>query len=398
MLLKLGLKNLKYNLLMNTLAIIQMSVAFVILISMISTIISRFKYYEPIKEFLNSKGYYYNIQSGINPETNMTLRTTDELYDLVEGADNIVAQYNVWLKYNGNGNDRFISYDDKFISIYTPKLESGHWFDLDSQVSNIVPVVVSQNEYGLKVGDVIDLYCFDSVIKAEIIGVLAENTKIIDTSHRTADKVDYRDFYLDYNLQREQCTVFLMCQRDLEDKQIVMQLNGNIVVTYSDNTLDEVIAASDRSIKRMHAARSVPTEEMKNNSLKYIFSQIYDLMPIFTCILILTLVGTVSTSALSAKHQRRNYAIYYICGLKWRQCSLVNLFSSLICITISFVISLVLTLVATKTDIMSGTVIELGIWQLLGCLAIALIYVLLSVMLPISIVGRNTPNQVLRAN
>lgn len=337
MLFKLGLKNLRHNLLMNILTILQMTVVFVILISMISTIVSRFRYYDPIKDFLNSKGYFYNIQYGINPDTGMTLRTTDEIHDLIEGEDEIAAQYDVWLEYKYNNDedmdtdeaakDHFISYDDKFAEIFTPELESGHWFDFNRPIQDTVPVVVSKNNYDLKVGDVISLYCMDSEIKAEIIGILKDDTKIIDTSFHSKEKIDYRNFYRDYKFEREESAAFLMLQRDLIDKSVIMQLNGNVFVTYPDNTSDATIEKGDQTMKRMRAAYSQSTAIMKENSFEYIFSQIYNLMPIFICVFILTLVGAISTSALSAKRQLKNYAVYYICGLKWRQCAAVNFFS-----------------------------------------------------------------------
>jgi len=398
MLLKLGLKNLKHNLLMNILTIIQMSVALVILISMISTIVSRFRYYEPIKDFLNSKGYFYVAQYSINPETNATLRTTDELYELIDGADSITAQYDVWLRYDEEKPARFISYDDKYIEIFTPELERGSWFDLDRPIQDTIQVVVSKNNYGIDVGDEISFYCFDSEIKAEIIGVLKDDTKIIDISPRSIDKIDYRNFYNDFKLEREEKPVFLMSQRDIIDKLVVMQLNGNVFVTYPDSTSKDVIENGNRETKRMRIVYSASTEMMKKNSIKYIFSQIYNMMPIFICIFILTLVGAISTSALSTKHQLKNYAVYYICGLKWRQCALINMFSSLICAIISFVLSLGIVLFAMATGTLGNTVIELGIWQILGCVVTALMYVLLSILLPISIIGRNTPNQVIRVN
>ena len=408
MLFKLGLKNLKHNLLMNIFTILQMTVVFIILISIISTIVSRFRYYEPIKDFLNSKGYFYNIQYGINPDTMMTLRTTDEIHDLIEGEDEIAAQYDVWLeyKYNDDENndtdeaakDHFISYDDKYAEIFTPELESGHWFDFNRPVQDTVPVVVSKNNYGLKVGDMISLYCMDSEIKAEIIGILKDDTKIIDTSFRSKEKIDYRNFYRDYKFEREESTAFLMLQKDLIDKSVIMQLNGNVFVTYPDNISEEIMEQSDMKMKKMRAIYSQSTEIMKENSFEYIFSQIYNLMPIFVCVFILTLVGAISTSALSTKRQLKNYAVYYICGLKWRQCALINFFSSLTCVLISFVISISMAFIAKTAGILGKTVIELGLWQLSGCVIIILLYILLSMILPISIIGKNSPNQVLRAN
>jgi len=137
---------------------------------------------------------------------------------------------------------------------------------------------------------------------------------------------------------------------------------------------------------------------MKKNSLDYIFQQIYILLPILICILILTLVSAISVSALSAKRQLKNYAVYYICGLKWKQCALINFYSSLISVLISFVLSIISIIVIIITDSFGETVIELGMWQILSCILIMTIYVLLSVLLPISIIGNNTPNQVLRSN
>jgi len=410
MLFKLGLKNLRHNLLMNILTILQMTVAFVILITMISTIVSRFKHYIPIKEFLNSNGYFYSIQYGINPETGLTLRTTNEIYDLIEGEDVVAAQYTPWLRYSTDGQeevrteeengytDRFVSYDDKFAEIYTPDLESGHWFNLNKPVGDTIQVVISKNDYELKTGDVISLYCFDTEIKAEIIGILKDDTKIIDQSTRSAEKIDYRNFYNDFKLEREEAPVFLMLQRELIDKPVVMQLSGNVFVTYPDNASPETIEKGNQTMKQLHSAYTSSTENMKKNSLEYIFSQLYNLMPIFICVLILTLVGAVSTSALSAKRQLKNYAVYYICGLKWRQCATVNFFSSLTCVLISFALSIGSAFIAKTTGLLGGTVIELGWWQILGCFAVIIIYMLLSIILPLNIIGSSTPNQVLKSN
>lgn len=96
---------------------------------MVSTIVSRFKFYTPIDDYLNSNGTFYSVSNAVNPTTGATLRTTDELYDLLEGEKEIIASFSAWLSYNQD-NSVFTSYDDKFIQMYTPELESGCWFDL----------------------------------------------------------------------------------------------------------------------------------------------------------------------------------------------------------------------------------------------------------------------------
>ena len=131
-----------------------MTVVFPITISMVSTIVSRFQYYSPIKEQLNSKGFFYDFAYALNPETGgATMRTNDDLCEFIEDEQELIASYDPWIFY-GDGNDsKSMSYDDKLINAYTPGIESGKWFDTSKEKSDVVQVVVSQNPYGFKVGE-----------------------------------------------------------------------------------------------------------------------------------------------------------------------------------------------------------------------------------------------------
>lgn len=402
MLFKLGLKNLKHNLLMNILTVLQMTVAFVILISMISTIVSRFEYYTPLKELLNSRGNYYNVTYGVNPETKQTIRTSEELSELVQGEEKIISQFSVWLEYKDSNNNslggRFVSYDEEFINMLHPEMESGYWLNPNKTDEIIVQVVVSQNEYGIKTGDIITLSFIDTEIKAKVIGVLMDDTKILLPSLNDTNTIDYRNLYTNYKLEREGQPIFIFSQNDLIDQMVNMQIDGNLFIKYLPDTPDEVIDDTDKAIRRLHTLQTSTIKDLKRNSLEYIFSQIYNLIPIFICVLILTLVGAISTSALSAKVQLRNYAVFNICGLEWRKCAIINFWSSFICAMTSFITSVFAIVILKTLGILGETVIEIGIWELLGCLAIIIIYVALSIILPINIIGSNTPNQVLKAN
>ncbi|MCD7811701.1 MAG: hypothetical protein LUG91_07620 [Ruminococcus sp.] len=375
-----------------------MTVVFVIVISMVSTIVSRFKYYTPIKDLLNSKGYFYYIDNAINPQTGATLRETEELYELLDGEENILAAYTPWLSYVDDSS-AFVSYDDAFIECYTPDLESGQWFDLSMDQSEVVQVVVSQNPYGFKVGDIIE---FDNgygyTINAEIIGILKEGTKLMGFTVPADNKYDCQSAYISYSYEIEEKTLFIFSQKGLIDKEIVIQLDGPVFVTFPEDTTNEALENNNSIMKQMMTLSVIPLNEMKSNSMDFIFSQLYTLFPILVCILILTLVGAISTSALSAKRQLRNYAVYYICGLKWKQCAVINLFSSLICILISFALSIIAAFIAKATGILGDTVISLGVWQILGCVVIMIIYVLFSIILPLNIIGNNTPNKILKSN
>lgn len=397
MIFKLGLKNLKQNLFMNILIVLQMTTVFVIVIAMISTIVSRFQLYVPIKDKLNSKGYFYYVENAINPETNNTLRTTDELYQLLDNAKSITAVYKPWINYEDK-NIETVSYDDEFIEMFTPEMADGNWFNLDKESNDYIQLVVSENLYGLKTGDKIFLDCFGSEIKAEIIGVMKDNAKTIGFTISNNGKYDCRNTYLNYCYDIEQKPLFIFAQKELKDKMVTMQLNGPVFVTYDTTVDDSVIESNTEIMKKMTTLSITVLSEMKDNSLDYIFEQIYTLLPILICVLILTLVGAMSISALAAKKQLRNYAVYYICGLKWKQCGWINCYSSFICAFSSFFLSIIITVIIKRTEILGETVIEIDFWQIIGCFITVLIYILLSMLLPLKIIGNNTPNQVLKSN
>ena len=212
MLFKLGLRNIKQNLFMNVLIVLQMTVVFTIAIFMVSTIVSRFQLYMPLKDKLNSKGYFYYVENAINPETGNTLRTTDELYQLLEDTKDISATYNPWLSYEDK-EITSISYDDGIINMYTPELIDGNWFDLEKDQSKTVQVVVSENPYGFKVGDRITVNCFDGEIQAEIIGIIKDNAKIIGFSISKNGKYDCRNAYMNYCYDRTKTSFHIQPKR-----------------------------------------------------------------------------------------------------------------------------------------------------------------------------------------
>lgn len=136
--------------------------------------------------------------------------------------------------------------------------------------------------------------------------------------------------------------------------------------------------------------------------MKYVFknlsfSQFNNLLPILISILIMTLVSAISVSALSTKRQLKNYAVYYICGLKWKQCSLINLVSCTSIAFISIIIAGFCTIVL-KNTFFSESVLELGILQIFICINISFLYIVLSALLPLKIIKNNTPREVLKSN
>ncbi len=402
MIMKLGLKNLKSNAFMSVLIILQMIVVFFIIISMTSTVVSRFQYYTPIKELLNSNSYYYYIHNGYSPETGSAWTNTSDFSKLIENEKEIYATYNAWLEYDNNGtleSINTISYDDEFIQLYKPELESGKWFETDYANNNLLPVVVSQNNYGLNVGDIVSLTCSETneQISAYIVGKLRDGTKVLDYTIANNQKMNCTNMYKNYFIDIEEKPLFIMPQKYLENENIVTQLSGPLIITYNNEASNSEINDNDSIVKNMMTLSAATTNEIKSNSIEYIFEQVQTLLPILISIFIMVLVSAISVSALSAKRQLKNYAVFYICGLKWRDCALINIASATISVIIAMEVS-ICGITIFKNIFLSDSVIQVGFFQLISCIGIALIYIILSALLPLQIISNNTPREILKSN
>ena len=403
---KLGLKNIRRNPVMSVLVFVQIAIIFIIAISMTSVVVSRFRYYTPIKELLNENSCYYYIGYGLNPVTGAVYMDTETMKTILDSEEDVYATYNVWISYiskNGQLIDgKNVGYDDKFIEIYTPDMDEGEWFDTSLDYGEYIPVVVSKGEYN--VGDIIETVGTDGVESFEeksalVIGVLKEGAAVFElTAPSAGESFNCSNMYANYYTEIEEKTLFIMPVKYFNESQTCTQLNGGLIVTYPDNTDEAVIAANDDLIKTNITLAAYRGDVIKENSLEYIFEQLNTLLPILICVLILTTISTLSVSALTTKRQLKNYAIYFICGLKWKQCAAINFISHGIISVTSLIFCVACLPLLKGMAIFADSVIEFTHWEMLVCMVLVLFFSLLSVLLPLGIISKNTPNKILKDN
>lgn len=156
--------------------------------------------------------------------------------------------------------------------------------------------------------------------------------------------------------------------------------------------------SSDLAVMRIcgcSKVRATPFNRLNFASLEYIYSQMNTLFPIALCIFILTVISSVSISAIHTKRQLHNYAIFYICGAKWRSCALLSLKASLMTCGASTVIMAVFLIVGRLT-FMKETIITFGVTAFLVCLGVTILYLALSMIMPLVIIRSTQPREILK--
>ena len=405
---KLAIKQLKMHFLMNIIILIQLVAILFISILVTSTVVSRFNYYNPFKDYFNQKGLYLELENIKQIDSNVLIESSKELEKYLKKA-NVISYYNVWLNYEVNNQNMeysTVAYDQEIIDRYQPELESGRWLQESDNDTSEIEVVISNNKEGVKVGDIIngtDVYSLqpDNKVKIKVVGILKDSTLIYGHSDKYKEKFDYEMLYRNYNLEFEDKPIVLMSKEDIDERMkeqdnysIERMLSGTTLITYDKDITDEEIEYNENYIYTHSSPfhfEDLP--EMNKNSIDYIFSQIYSLLPIVCSVFILTLISSLSTNAIAAKKELKNFSIFYICGLRWKQCILVNVFSSIYLLFGSMIITILCLVFCLKFEIISKSIVSVGPYQLLVCLGISIIYILCSVILPYKIIGDNTVNE-----
>ena len=365
--------------------IVQLAAVFSMIILIVSAIASRYTLYAPFKQYFERQGYMVVAQGG------STYR--DKFEEITGTSDMINCQANH--RRFGDVYFNSVIYDDEFIEAYAPPLEEGVWLsdtDITYEKNGYIPAVITSCGGRYKVGDILseDYEIYDRTVhcKIKIIGVLQDQVSIASLDPELPLRHDFLDMY----------NVF---DDEFEDRDWLLTKNSDEYACFGTYGLmqgTQFVFYDDMSQgKKLNGGdfEATPLSVVRKNSMKYIYAQMYTLFPIALCIFILTVISTVSISAIYTKRQLRNYAIFYICGARWRTCALRSLKNSAITCGIAAAIS-ALVLIVGKLTFLKETVISFGLWHLAVCAGVIILYLALSMIMPLMIIGSNEPKEVLK--
>lgn len=390
MIFKLAVKQLFKNKLSNIIIIFQLFVILILTLTMVSTILSRGKYFFPFKDMLDKPGFICSFTGNAESEVNKNLQE----------VDSSIFTYMTFFDYD-NIQFQVYSYKEAYLDKVKPTISDGNWLT-ESQDDKYIHAVITENEYGIKTGDFISYE--DKKIK--VIGVAADNTYLYGyTSGENGDiNQDFRDLFRVYNHNYEIAEMngsvpkVLMSYEDAKKLGLETVVYGHCIISFNEDISDKMIKQNKQAIVEMHGSIYADNSTALKNSEKLVYNQVYLLLPIIICVFLITAISVISVNAITVRRQLKNYAIYNICGLSWKKCCLINLLSSIIMCLIA-IIMMVISVVLTKyISFFSQTVIDFGIIQVLSCVFLIVVYLILAMIMPIIVMKNNTSKEILTSN
>lgn len=403
---KTAWKNICNTLALNIITVLQMVATMIITVILISSILLRYQYYSPMKDYFQANGIYgifplyamKNQENGINVDNWLD---DDGLKAELDGAQEVIGSAFTYCTLPDGSSINSYAYTDNLIDHFTPRLESGRWLSTSNN-TNQLEVVISQNDFGWKVGDIIELSFFHAagITNYEfcVVGILEEDAKI-PSGMTNSKTIDFMHFYQTYSFHIEETPVVLMnleALKGLHDgPDILRAMTASYIVTYPNNYTEDQLNVERSKLAEYGSAVTILLSEMQDNNRHYLYRQMYDLLPVILVLLVLTGVGCISSGALTTRSRLHDYAIYYVTGLQWKQCIRINLIQSSICGGFSAVTSIIILKTIQYTNLSNYCRVIWSPQVFIGIMVIFIIYLLISTLMPIIIIGRSTPKQIL---
>ena len=417
-LLKTARNDFRKNSIVNIFIILQVAVSLIITAVMISAISVRSQYYTPFRDILTSNGIFIKFSSSPNYDSSQMniydyLDNNDILQECPD-ADHIYACHSMFGSIDSfhNGESFTLqSYDDEFIKRYQPELTDGRWLTSDIE-SNQIEIVVSENDYGVKVGDVLSLtginYPNSTSFTGKVVGIFQDDSKIIGGGlydYGNSD-MNFNSIYYPFNHTIENQIFVLASYSAIQNitnhfvllfdtDYVVQPIISSVILTYPDNVSKEQIEADKEKLLQYGWANAISLDELNQNSIAYLLEKAEIFLPIIIILFILASVSSISSSALIVRKNLKNYSLYYISGLQWKNCSLVNLLYSIISLTIAVVVGFAVLFILPHTRL--NDIVKI-IWSpyIIGAFVVLIILqLLISMIMPLIIIGKNTPKQIL---
>ena len=415
-----ALKEFVRNIKFNVFIIIQLAFVFVMIVFALSSILQNLKYYTPIKNYLGKDGAYIFVDNPTVDTTkdkkalsNYSKYFDDALYskeipieaeltesELAKAAIEGVTKEN---PYDAN----VYGYYDNVTNLYTPTMIDGEWLskiDNYNDEENVLHAVITENYYGLKVGDIYTQSLLISGsgyknFKIKIIGVMKNGTRSFGMirEYDSSIKLTAKDMFESYDVNQKGIPLVLLSMNELDKYNCVGWLTGTgMMIRFKDGLSSEEYTEALNATYEIGS--STEFKEIRENSLKEIKNQMTVLAPIIGGIILLVIVSVLSMSAVNTNKQLRNYGIYYLCGCKWRQCAMINTLSIFISEAAAAILAFLALRIAQLTGLLNNTVVAFGKWQLIGCLCIAVITLIVALIMPALIIGKSTPREIIKAS
>lgn len=379
----------------NILIAVQLAVVFAIIMIMLSAIENRTIYYRQFKEPLSKSGAVI-MPRVINPQ----MASEEDILKIFDKATSVTCGKATFLTINSTTANTsmdygyVVTYTDQLMKDIPPFLKEGKYPDPDSKV----PQCLVCQSFGYKIGDTLEVTDFDgNPFKMEICGILADDQNIYGTGGPDYyDYIyDYRDFYYQLHSEMRETPMFLTTE------DIITKAGSRTRTDFYSLTIVNFPegAYTNEELVQMGADNYFQLWDSNENYYKasqaYVNQELYTLFPIALSILVITIFTAIITTMITTMNNLKNYAVLYLCGATWKRCSVINMLNFCLISALTAILDIIFFAVG-KYTYLKETVVNVNFEKVLICIGILVLFVILSAIVPLLVVRKRQPRDVLK--
>ena len=179
-----------------------------------------------------------------------------------------------------------------------------------------------------------------------------------------------------------------------KDSEIFM--HPNVIAYYPDPIDSAAFEEMTEAFRKNSNVMMTPLPELKQKSDESLKEDLGKYVPLAAVIIIVVILGTAGAIAIQTLDEMKNYAVMYLCGMKWRRTVLVSLCKVLMLLLAAVVISVGAMMILQKQNISAELGLAFGSRNTYISLALAGAAVACSVLLPVLLLRRSQPAEIMR--
>ncbi|MDE5564716.1 MAG: hypothetical protein K2I93_06140 [Oscillospiraceae bacterium] len=234
-------------------------------------------------------------------------------------------------------------YEDSFWASYHPVLQHGTWMSADKQGDHAYCVVTS-NCPGK------EIIIPGISVTAEASGILSTLTYIPQMNRWSRNGGLDENFYRAFDAASEETVILLMPRTQWEKLAIPKEqlVTSSNCILYFTSLTDEQ-AEHNAKVLEDAASPGILLSTLRERVDKAQIDTTRRYLPLLIALLLITVFGIMCAMAIHLLQDLHSYAIYFLCGMRWRKCA------ELCAVQLGFLLILALAVCATGYFVLQMT-------------------------------------------
>lgn len=396
---RLGIREYIKNFWLNIISIIMMIIMIVSMLILITNICKQLKFYNYIKPVLGDEGI---VADYIDEDT------MEEL----EKVDKIISSAQVFATTVDDKNAFSVSVYDRRMSKYIkPILSEGLWVDNITKHKDKLIAVISENNYGIKTGDTIELCMYtkeqeEVQVTVYICGIISEGQRIYSNRIQRERDCSYLDYFEVFSFEQGQQVQLITTENQLNKfSDDIYKEYANVFIKYEEGITQE---EKDSNINYLNmytekitgipnlADSFISTRELRTKTNREVKNVYFTYIPMIIADILLVGICLLGIVSVKTGKSMGHYGKLYLCGMSWKKGIFLSVTEVIINIFVSVVISSMAIMLQTKYKIYGMLNIEYGIVQIIAVVLVFIIMIICSTIMTWQIFRENTPVEIIK--